>query len=80
MLSIGGRQTGRKESHTLEGTILRQTTQAIHFRVMHTVNDTEDIWFPLSQVVSIHNTASILNGTHDKLVVTKWIAKQKGLI
>lgn len=37
-----------------------------------------EVWFPLSQVHSVHRTFAKLG--YDYLMVTPWIARQKGII
>lgn len=72
----------KTESCTFEGRIKAETDKAIMF-VIYLSDDPNDIqseWFPLSQVVSIHKTFSVVNNTLDKIVVKQWIAKQKGLV
>jgi len=59
-------------SYTVTGTIKRETDNAI---LVHDEESDEDVWFPLSQVDSIHR----VGGGGDQVVVTDWIAKQKGL-
>lgn len=53
-------------------TILTETDAAIKVAL----EDGECIWLPLSQVEEIHRSHKL---NEDWLVVTKWIAKQKGL-
>lgn len=43
-------------------------------------NDYDKVWFPLSQTVKMNENFSLINNTLDVLVVTKWIAVQKGLV
>lgn len=58
----------------LEGiTLGKETAKAI----MITTAEGEDIWIPISQVHQIVRTKE--KGA-DRLVVSKWIAEQKGLI
>jgi hypothetical protein len=58
-------------SHELHCIKERETDNA----VLVTDDDGESIWFPLSQVESMHFGK---NGV-GSIVVTDWIAKQKGL-
>lgn len=51
----------------------RETDNAV---LVHDYASDEDIWFPLSQVESLHKDK---NGD-GSIVVTDWIAKQKGLL
>lgn len=77
------RLTSKADTFKVNGIIKRETTAAILIDVIHDLDvptDREPIWFPLSQVKSIHHTHSLVNNTFDSLVVTNWIAKQKGLI
>lgn len=53
----------------VEGQIKHETEKAIQVLVERTG---ELVWFPLSQVESIHRQSGYI-------VVTDWIAKQKGL-
>lgn len=57
------------ETFSFSGTIKARTAKAL-------LVDTgvEEVWLPLSQVLEIHGDL------HAELVVTAWIAKQKGLI
>lgn len=58
--------------HTINGKRLRETDNA----VLIVDDDTdEEIWFPLSQVESMHFDRDG-NGS---IVVSDWIARQKGL-
>lgn len=73
---------------TYAGIIKRRSNAAILFLIVPegTVYDPledseyDSAWFPLSQIKAIHETRSVVNGTMDSIVVTKWIAKQKGLV
>ena len=63
---------GTSEQVTLENVTLgRETDKAI----LATIDDT-DYWIPLSQVHKIERSP---NKGCDKLVVSAWIAKEKGL-
>ena len=57
---------------TVEGKILHETANAILLEVEGT-----GIWFPLSQVHSIHHSQT--GGDDSRLVVEHWIAYRKGL-
>ena len=59
-------------SHTLACTRLRETDSAV---LVIDTDTGEEMWFPLSQVDSMHFDRNE-RGT---IVVTDWIAKQKGL-
>lgn len=77
----------RDEVRTFSGQIKRESDKAILFTVtLEGVDECgdpctkqKDVWFPLSQVKSIHHTFSVVNDTLDSIVVTLWIAKQKEL-
>lgn len=61
----------------------RETDKAIHVTFVDgevTSDEKDNTWFPLSQVKEIHRTRSVVNSTYDSIVVTHWIAKQKGLV
>jgi len=58
-------------AYTLDCTRERETDNA----VLVTTDDGDEIWFPLSQVDSMHFGQ---NGA-GYIVVTDWIARQKGL-
>lgn len=64
----------------IEGKIQRQTAKAICFK-MHLPDNEElhetDQWIPLSQIEEIHPGE---DSKLDTLVVTAWIAKEKGFI
>lgn len=66
----------------IEGQILGETEKAIKF-VCNGHFDNEDkplmAWYPLSQVKSIHRTFSVINNTYDSLIISQWIARQKGI-
>lgn len=58
----------------IHGTRKKETVKAVLWRVEKETEDGteyEDVWFPLSQVHSIHP---------DHIVVTRWIADKKGLL
>lgn len=63
----------RGETHEVRGLIQRETDAAILLEL----EDGEDVWFPLSQVDEIHHRGHY--DELDRLVVSKWIARQKGL-
>ena len=52
---------------------VHETTNAILIRDL---KDAEEYWIPLSQVESIHRDKNKLYGT---IVMSDWIAEQKGL-
>ena len=76
---FGGKRTqkaafarGHSEKVTLENVILGKETE----KAINVTLDGKDYWMPLSQVHEIHRA------TDDKpasIVVSEWIAKQKGL-
>ena len=81
-----------KEVIRLTGRIIHQTAKAILFHVStehHKIdnpvsvseNNKTGFWFPFSQITEIHTASSELlnDGGYDELVVSKWIAKQKGI-
>lgn len=80
---FGSERDNKVEVFKFQGILGRETDKAIHF-VFSSGDVCEDgkdnTWFPLSQVKEIHRTRSIVNGTLDSIVVTHWIAKQKGLV
>lgn len=59
-------------SYELACRFLRETANAV---LVHDYASAEDLWFPLSQVEQMHRDR---NG-HGTIVVTDWIAQQKGL-
>lgn len=74
--------------HTVHGYIIRETEKAILIQVYQVDGkDTEtpdderkrDIWFPLSQVSTIHRDNGT-DGSYDYIRVKEWLCKQKGLI
>lgn len=68
------RATTQPEEFEVLGIIKRETENAVLVEMQF---DKEEIWFPLSQVHSIHREQASLG--RDRLLVTPWIAKQKGL-
>lgn len=70
------------ETVTVRGLIKRESEAAILLVIKESFNSEEEdpVWFPLSQVKSIHRTHSFINQTLDSLVVSVWIAKQKGIL
>lgn len=59
-------------SHTLARTFKRETDSAV---LVIDSDSGEEIWFPLSQVVSMHRDKNDVG----EIVVTDWIAAQKGV-
>lgn len=59
------------ETHKIECNIVRETDAAI---LVTAIETGEQIWIPLSQVEEIHRTRPAT------IVITRWIAEQKGLI
>ena len=64
---------GGEKVHLTGLTIQRDTANAILVKMPNTG---EEIWFPLSQVDKIVRSP---NKGEDELIVSDWIAKQKGL-
>ena len=75
--------------HTIHGYIIRETEKAILIEVQQ-VNETRledkevpngnrNMWFPLSQVSTIHRDNGT-DGSYDYIRVKEWICKQKDLI
>lgn len=60
--------TRRDEFVELQGAVGRETDKAIQF----TPDGGELLWLPLSQVTEIHRD-------DNRIVVTRWIASEKGL-
>lgn len=75
---------------SLAGRIKLQSAKAICFvcdpelvefeTIAQEQENTKGIWFPFSQVNEIHTAAPEEIGSLDRIVVTSWIAKQKGII
>jgi hypothetical protein len=74
-------KSSRSEVHTITGRIKFETMRAIQIAPIDPDTGDEDaaIWIPISQTKEIHK-GSVMNGKPDRLVVTAWIAKQKGLV
>lgn len=86
------RSTGAVVS--LTGKIKTQTTKAICFicdpetiefeTEVQVTENLKGLWFPFSQVTEIHTGVPEQLGDFqpqvDRLVVTQWIAKQKGIV
>jgi hypothetical protein len=53
------------------GTKVRESSAAILWKIESDTEEPKDVWFPFSQVTEIHP---------DSIVVTLWIATQKGLV
>lgn len=70
-----GRKPLRNDTVTFEKCkVLRETNAALLVRM----DDGSEVWFPKSQ---IHDDSEVYKaGTDGKLVVTAWIAEQKGLV
>lgn len=59
-------------------TCIRETDKAILCKIEDEDYDGDDQWIPLSQV---HDNSEVYqNGDEGKLIITKWIATQKGFI
>lgn len=68
------------ETFVVKGHISRETEKAILVKQIEKPDGkVEDEWFPFSQVREIHRDGSPLD-PEPHLVVTRWIAEQKGLI
>jgi len=52
--------------------IVRETDAAI---LINTRDGTDEVWLPMSQVEEIHR-----NGGRARLVVTAWVARERGLV
>ena len=63
----------RGELFTLPCLFKRETPNAV---LVLDENTGEEIWFPISQVDSMHRD----NDERGQIIVSAWIAKQKGLI
>lgn len=69
----------------LEGILGIETDKAILFSpspelIEEFQLDGKDMWLPLSQVKEIHRTRSLVNGTLDSIVISKWLAEKKGIV
>lgn len=83
-----GVMTHKTEIVSYHGRITARSVKAIQFCIVpadveydaskHSEFDV--VWFPLSQVKEIHETYSKLKDTMDRIVVSAWIAKEKGLL
>jgi len=69
----------KAEVRVYHGILGRETDKAVLFTYIDEAGVDKDIWFPLSQVVSMHRTRSVVNNTLDSIVVSLWIAQQKEL-
>lgn len=77
-----------KEVIKYQGKIMARSKAAVLFLIVPTGQeyikeseaDYDKEWFPLSQVKQIHETFNLINNTLDSIIVSVWIAKQKGLI
>ena len=75
-------------THKLQGKIVAQSSAALKFLVVPEgqkydtacTDEYDSYWFPLSQIRAIHETFSVVNETLDSIVISLWIAKQKGII
>lgn len=66
---------GRDATHTIEAVnIVRESDKAVLVEISADV----EIWIPLSQIKSIHRDTK--HKGNDSVVMTEWIAKQKGLL
>lgn len=62
-----------EEFVSVECVFLRETDNAV---LVTLVESDEDVWFPLSQVRAMERNKS----DEGSITVTKWIARQKGLL
>ena len=78
--------THSTETFTITGRISFETPKAVHIIPDSSMElvDTEHekgMWFPFSQIKEIHKGSVLGDGVgNDRLVVTAWIAKTKGLV
>ena len=70
-----------KDTVSIDCDIKHETDKAILVSHHTSEGDLEKNWFPLSQVHEIHRKESVSAGLFtDRIVVSKWIAAQKGVI
>jgi chemotaxis signal transduction protein len=62
----------QQETYTAKGTIKNETAKAVLFEI-----DGDEYWIPLSQIFKVVRTKS---KGEDEIVMSEWIAKEKGLI
>lgn len=66
---------------SISGQITRETDKAILLQVNDQKGDFQkSVWFPLSQLGSIHRTYDEVNGTFDVLMASEWILGQNGVL
>ena len=69
------------ETHTINCNIKHETSRAILIQAETLEEGLQELWFPLSQVNEIHRRESISEGLFsDRIVCSKWIAQQKGVL
>ena len=81
-------RTDSKEVIKYHGKIMARSKAAVLFLIVpsgqeyikESEEDYNKEWFPLSQIKEIHEAFSLVNNTLDTVIVSAWIAKQKGLI
>ncbi len=69
---------GRKIRESPKAVLFTFCAEGKSFADFETGN-TQREWFPLSQVVSIHNTFNAETQSLDSMVVSNWICQQKGI-
>ncbi len=76
------RVDGPKVYRALSGQIKHETGKAVLFQIhapSHADNN-KQIWFPLSQLASVHRCYDESDGNFDVLMVSEWILSTKGLL
>lgn len=70
-----------KVYRSLQGQVKRETEKAVLF-VPHRPDGQleEELWFPLSQISSIHKAYDEINGTFDIIMASEWILGVKGVL
>lgn len=75
----------RSVFRSLQGQIKYKTEKALLFIVTRKspTGDSllpEEMWFPLSQLSSIHEAYDEINGTFDVIMASEWILGEKGVL
>jgi hypothetical protein len=66
---------------SLQGQIKRKTEKALLFIVQRDPEQlAEEVWFPLSQLSSVHEGYDEINGTFDVIMASEWILGEKGML
>lgn len=66
---------------SLQGQIKRKTDKAVLFQPHRADGKLEEeLWFPLSQISSLHETYDEINGTFDVIMASEWILGTKGVL